>query len=72
MLSPRRCAQLGLGAAFLVLVASVAALVSGSSDVPVAGATPAVQSLGVAPVGHVTEPLVNGIGSSERVAIAKR
>jgi hypothetical protein len=32
MLSPRRSAQLGLGAASLILVASVAVLVAGAAD----------------------------------------
>ncbi len=32
MLSPRRSAQLGLGAACLILVSSVAVLVAGASD----------------------------------------
>ena len=32
MLTPRRCAQLGLGAACLILVSSVAVLVAGAAD----------------------------------------
>ena len=34
MFSPKRCAQLGLGAASFVLVASVAVLLAGAADVP--------------------------------------
>ncbi len=36
MMSPRRCAQVGLGAAGLVLISSVAVLVNGASEVPAA------------------------------------
>jgi hypothetical protein len=38
MLSPKRLAQLGLGSASFVLVASVAVLLAGSSDLPAADA----------------------------------
>ncbi len=34
LMSPRRCAQVGLGAAGLVLVSSLAILVNGASEVP--------------------------------------
>ena len=37
MLSSKRCAQLGLGAASFVLVASVAVLLAGAADAPAAG-----------------------------------
>jgi hypothetical protein len=39
MLSSRRLAQLGLGAASLVLLSSMAVLLSGASDAPIAAAT---------------------------------
>ena len=39
MLSPKRCAQLGLGAASFVLVASVAVLLAGAADVPASAAS---------------------------------
>jgi len=40
MLSSRRLAQLGLGAASLVLVSSMAVVLNGASDAPIARATP--------------------------------
>ncbi len=50
MLSSRRVAQLGLGAASLVLVSSMAVLLSGTADAP------ASQTLGVTPVGQGAPP----------------
>ena len=43
MLSPKRCAQMGLGAAGLVLVSSVAVLLVGAAEVP-GGAASAARS----------------------------
>jgi len=62
--SSRRFAQLGLGAAGLVLVASMAVLMSGSPDGPAAA-----ESLGVARVSPVAQPRVpsapaNTVGGS--------